>query len=144
MSATLAQIGYGFILTHATTQAGTYTAIGAIAEIKPTKITVDKVEVKRNDSPDLYGEKIPGWKDGGEYDVKVVYDGAQYVILNGLIGVPTWWKFSRPVAAGQATAATTAFFGFISELGDEVPLKEYQSTEFKITLSGGQTYTVGS
>ena len=138
MSATLAAIGFGFALSHSTTSGGTYTAIGAITDLKPNKITVAKVEIARNDSPDLFGEVIPGWKNGGEYDATLVYDKTSYAAINALVGTPLYWKFIRPDGV-----SSSAFQGFISELGDEVPLKQAMQVMLKITVNGGQTFTAG-
>lgn len=131
---TQAKIGYGFILSFATTIGGSYTPIGAILELKPGKISVANVKIERNDSPDLFGEKIFGWKDVSDWEVKVTYDKTQSAVLNAQVGVMQYWKFTRPDGT-----MSLPFQAGISELGEEVPLKDQMTSEFKLTVSGGQT-----
>lgn len=139
MSVTTGQIGYGFVLSQCATLGGSYVAVAQIEDIKPGKKTVDKIKIERNDSPDLYGEKIPGWKDVGEWDVKVTYDKTQRATLEALLGVVKFWKFIRPDGT-----STTAFQAFMTEIGDEVPLKSQMTTDFKLTVSGDAAFTAGS
>src|SRR6185437_10649036 len=107
MSATKAAIGYGFALTYCATVGGSYTPLAEILDIKPGKLTGEKITIQRNDSPDLFGEKIPGWKDAADWDAKLVYDKTKRALLESLFMVPNFWKFVRPDGT-----STTAFAGF--------------------------------
>ena len=136
MAATLATIGKGYVLAWSATLMGTYAPVIEILELKPGKKAVQKITVQRNDSPDLYGEKIPGWIEEGDWDAKCIYEPGKRTVLDGLVAAPSFFKFTRPNGT-----TTSAFAGFISELGDEVPIKEYMTTDFKITVDGKVTFT---
>jgi hypothetical protein len=137
MAATKAAIGFGYALSSSATSGGTYAPIAEILDLKPGKKVVEKIVIQRNDSPDLFGEKIPGWKDVGDWDVKVVYDKDKRVALEAMVGVPKFWKFVRPDGT-----STSAFAAFMSELGDETPLKQEMSCDFKLTVSGDAVFTL--
>ena len=144
MAATKAAIGFGASLTHATTFAGTYTAIGEITDIKPGKVTAEKIQVNRFDSPDLFGEIIPGWKNGGEFDITLTYDKSQYATLLALVAIPLFWKFVKPLLGTETIASSSSFAGFVIECGDETPLKDKMQITLKIAVSGAQTFTAGT
>ena len=139
MSATQAAIGYGFVLSYSDTSSGTFAPLVEILEIKPPKVTGEKVTVQRNDSPTLFGEKIPGWKDTTDCEAKVVYNKTQSALLYTMHMVPKFWKFIKPDGS-----STGAFAGFISEVGDETPLKDKMTNDIKITPSNGYTFTAGA
>src|SRR4051812_25608826 len=139
MSATAGQIGYGFAISHATTLAGTYTALAEVTDIKPPKVTTENVKIQRNDSPDLFGEKIPGWKDASDCELTLVYAKTQTAAIYALQSTPLFWKFIKPDGT-----STGAFYGFISEIGDETPLKDKMTNTVKITVSGAYAFTAGS
>jgi len=136
---TAAAIGYGYVLSNSSTSGGTFTPIIEILDVKPGKLSGEKVVIQRNDSPTLFGEKIPGWKDAAEWEVKCVYEKGKRAVLDGLFMVPGFWKFVRPDGT-----SSSAFAGFVSELGDEVPLKEAMTCNFKITVNGPVNFSAGS
>jgi hypothetical protein len=136
---TLAAIGAGFSLSSSTTSGGTYTPIAEIVDLKPGKTTVGKSEIARSDNTQIAVEKIPGWKDVSDWEGKCVYAKTYRAALEALVGVPMYWKFIRPDGT-----SSQAFQAFMSELGDEVPIKEFMSCDFKLTVSGLAPFTAGS
>lgn len=141
---TKAAIGYGASIAHSTTSGGTYVVIGEVTDLKPGKVTAEKIQVNRFDSPDLFGEIISGWKNGGEYDLTLTYDKSQYATLLALVGTPLFWKFVKPIIGTETVASTSAFAGFIIECGDETPLKAAMQITIKIAVNGGPVFTPGT
>ncbi len=137
MSDTVAEIGYGFALEYSATGAGEYTQIAEILDIKVPTVTTDKVVIQRNDSPDLYGEKIPGWKEASDLEATVVYNHQQAVTLYGYFEAQTllYWRFRKPDDTHTGT-----FRGFVCEMGDENPLKDKMMNVIKIAVSGKYSF----
>lgn len=121
-----AQIGYGYKITIGGT------TIGEVLECKPGKQTQEHVKVQTADSSDLFGYKILGWKDVSDWEIKTVWYQSQYTTLVGLIGSFNTVVFTRP-----DNTNTITFQGAVTEVGNDVPLKEYMTNDFKLTVSGG-------
>ena len=129
MSTTNARIGYGFTFSINST------VIGEVEEIKPGSRTQETIMVKRNDSPDLYGEKILGWKDVKDWELTTTWYQTQYATLQGLMGSFHSCVFTRPDGTNTST-----FSAAITELGDEVPLEgKFMQNKFKLTVSGAMS-----
>ena len=127
---TAASIGYGYTIGYSATSGGTYTNLAEVLDVKPGKKTGAKVEVLSNTSANFYPDKIPGVKSEGDWDVKLVYAAGGRAAIDALFMVPQYFKFIRPNGT-----TTQTFFGFICEIGDEVPLKEAMTVDIKIAVS---------
>lgn len=136
--ATPGQLGYAFILEYCATISGTYVPLVHCESITPCKITDEKIKVQTNDSPTKFGGAIPGWMDVSDAEVKCIYDSAQATTLYGFKVNQTklFWKFVKP----DTGATTAAWFGWVSEIGDETPLKTYMANTIKIAVDGAYTF----
>lgn len=125
-----AKIGKGYVFSYSGT------VIGEILECKPGKRTQAAIEVQTNDAADLYGYKILGWCSVSDWEIKTVWYQSQYATLKGFqdAGAFAACIFTRPDGTN-----TTPFSGAIVEIGDDVPLKEYMTTTFKVAVSGKQS-----
>lgn len=116
---------------------GNYTVLCRLQKITPHKTTVGKVDVSGFDAATINGvpveDQIPGWVSPGEYEVTFFYQagGTQYSTLQGLLALPLFWIVQKPDGKGHG------FQAYLSELGDEIPLKEGITVTCKMQINGG-------
>ena len=137
-AATKARIGFGTTFGYSTViPAVGYTQIAEIIGITPAKPKIAKVETNRFDSNTLgttglpIEDNLPGWVDPGEWKVKFHYDHTQSGTIFGLFGVPIAFQVTKPDGKGWTAV------GYISDFGDEIPLKDKMTVEVTITINGG-------
>ena len=143
-SPSAAFIGYGASLSYSTTSGGTFTPIAELSEMVPPKTVVKDAEVTRYDSPGETEEFVTGYRNGGEPTFKANFLKAQYAILYGMIGTPFYWKFQFNDGTVPTTGSVIECYGWINEMGAEVPMKEKVSCTLKMRISGLPTFTAGT
>src|SRR4051812_34563273 len=91
---TKGQIGHGFVLEYSDDASFTSpTAVAEILDIKPCKLTSEKVKIQTNDSGTLFGETILGWDDASDMEVDVVYERSRHATVRGLRRLFKYWRF---------------------------------------------------
>ena len=124
-SSTPAAIGKGYAFSIGAT------TLGGVLDLKPGKIKQERMVVQANDSATLFGDKVLGWMDCDDWDLKLIYTGAERFALVGQMNQWLACIFTRPDGS-----TTQPFTGAIIEVGDEVPLKEFQTISIKIATTG--------
>jgi hypothetical protein len=118
------------------------TIITRMMAITPAKVTIAKVPVEAFDNGTLGAtglpveDSIPGWVSPGTYTVKLYFDKTLWTTILGLRGVAgTSFTLIKSDGSGYS------FTGYISEAGDEVPLKEAMTADVTVTINGGTVAT---
>lgn len=120
MPASTATKGYGSILAHATTFAGTYTAIAQTVDLAGPEPEVGDINVTNNDSPSNTKEYIPGMIEPGEQDFEVIYKKAEAAILAGMLGdgIVYFWRETYPDGSKWEYPA------YMKKIGTEAPTED--------------------
>lgn len=131
-AATAARIGKGtaFSIAAAGTSP-TFTALAEVTDAKLPKVTASPVEIYRYDSPTLYAELIPSWLKGGDLELTLVYNKDNSTALRGYLNAACQCKVTYPDGTNGFT-----YQGVMTEMGEEVPLKDAMTSSFKFQVSG--------
>ncbi len=129
-------IGFGVIISHSTTQNGSYTALAKISDCGELTRKRKMAKTTHNESADMYEECLPSLKDGGELSLKLNYDKTQHAAIIALYESNTqlWWKLT------YADGANDRWLGHISEVGKSTPLEEREESIVKFQTSGKPIY----
>ena len=141
--ATKAIIGHKTSIAYGAVPSVGYTLLAEIIGFTPPKTTVAMVDASRFDSDvtangNPIEDQITGWLKPGEYSFKAHYDknGTQATTIRGLLGAQHSWQMTYP------DAKTRSFIGVLTEYGEEVPLKDKMTLDFKVTINGGADQTL--
>jgi len=124
--------------------------VGNIISIGGPNQTRTSVDKSTMDSTAKYKEFMPGMIDAGELTVEINYDGtaagtADY--LNATFqntatsNISTWTITAPDAVAGVSSASSWAGSGFISALGNAIPMDDKITQSLTIKLSGKLTFT---
>src|SRR3954464_5083819 len=93
--ATSGTLGKGTVLSHSTTQGGSYTAVAKIrGPIKPPGKKIGSAETTTfEDSAEQF---IPGFPGAGEASTLALYTTATAAALTALVGTVLWWHIVLP------------------------------------------------
>jgi hypothetical protein len=134
-------IGAGSSFSYSTDNGGTYTPLAKITGFTPAKIKVAKVTTDAFDNATFNGlpqeTSIPGWVDPGTYAVKLFTDKTVMSTLRGLVGVIGTGSTTTKFKVIKSDGSGGVFAGYISELGEEIPLKEGMETMLTIEINAG-------
>lgn len=133
------QIGAGLVFSYSTNNGSTFTALAKIIGFTPHKVSVAKVPTDSFDNATFNGKPVesvmPGWVTPGTYGVKLHYLKTIWAVLQGLIAVDgtgattTKFKIVKPDGAGYIIT------GWISEAGEETPMKEAMTCDIMIQIT---------
>jgi hypothetical protein len=144
MTQTVSKIAYGISLSYSATLGGSYTALAELLDITPPEETVENAKVYRSDNTAAVVEKIAGWTDIGDAEATITYQPGARASIAAMRGLFKFWKVVYPLVGSQAASDVDSFYGFISHIGKETPLKDAMKCKIKITISGDNTFTQGS
>jgi hypothetical protein len=119
----------------------TYTAIAEVLDVTMPETTTEKVKVTSYDTDDKQHEYIPGWRDGSDVDVEVIYFKTLHNTLKGFADARAikFWKITYP------DGSSDAWKGFITKFGGgSVPMDDKLVTKMSINLNNKVTYTAGA
>ncbi len=114
-----------------------FTAIAEINSITNTK-TRDLIDVTALDSVGGYREKIPGFRDGGEYSFNMNFTLATYNDLNDEYERDTARNFQLYFPTGTITFD---FAGYVTTVGRAITLDDKVMSDVVISVTGQETIT---
>ena len=116
----------------------TFTTIAEVNSISNSK-TRDLIDVTALDSSGGYREKIPGFRDGGEYTFNMNFTIANYSIINTEFESSTVrnWQLLMP----NTEASVFAFAGYVTTVGKTIPLDDKVNCDVTISVTGQETLT---
>jgi hypothetical protein len=128
-------IGAGTSFSYSTDGGSTYNVIARITKFTPAKLTVAKVSNDAMDNTLFNGlpveDQIPGWVSPGTWGATMFFAKTAFATIRGLTGTQEKWKVIKSDGSGYT------FSGYISEISDEVPLKELLSADITVQINGG-------
>jgi hypothetical protein len=120
-----------------------FTTIGQLADINGPSMSRDAIDVTTHDAPDKYSKFIPGIRDGGEVTYAVNFDPAlgTHDEVTGFIGqfndeLVHHYRILYP----QSDLEGWSISGFITKLDFKTPIKEQNSGDITIKVSGKPTW----
>lgn len=124
--------GYGTIVQYATTLTGSYTTLAQCRDMNDGAVTIEEVDVSHMSSPDQFREKETDWGVGKNFTLNLLYFTTHYQILWNLAVAKSqvWWKITTP------DSKIYIFYGFISDIGREIPLAGRLSADVEFVVSG--------
>ena len=146
MSQTGTTIGFGIGIGFSATSGGGPTPIAEILELDPPESSFEEVKTYRSDNPaGAVVEKTPGWREDSNAKYRITYKPTQRAALEAINGQPQYWTITYPKCPGQTVVGDSEkFYGFISKLGKQTPLKEAMTCSIEISISGASVATQGS
>ncbi len=115
-----------------------FTTIAEVNSVTNNK-TRDLIDVTALDSAGGYREKIPGFKDGGEYTFNMNFTLANYNQMNDEFESDTVrnWQLLMP----NTEATVFDFAGYVTALGKTIPLDDKINCDVVISVTGQETLT---
>lgn len=134
----IAQIGFGMILSYSDTSGGSYTPLVDLIEIKPAGWKVPGFDATHHTSPDTAEEQRPALVQYQELECQVSWSKTQYPSFGSLKRLVKYWKVTYPDGSFEI------FPGWISDLTPATPLKDRMTTSLKIMPTGKSVFTAAS
>src|SRR4051812_49294385 len=94
--------------------ATTWTKLCVAQSIKPHAVKAKEIDITTLESPDEFEETTPGLADGGEVEVKFLYDSTAAAAIEALFRTAKAFR----IRWGGSTKGWK-FNGFVSEIGDD-------------------------
>ncbi len=115
-----------------------FTAIAEVNSVQNNK-TRDLIDVTALDSAGGYREKIPGFRDGGEYTFNMNFTLSNYSQMNDEFESSTVrnWQLKVP----NTEVSEFDFAGYVTALGKTVPLDDKINCDVVISVTGQETIT---
>lgn len=96
------------------TTATTWTKVAVAVSIKPMAIKAKDIDITTLESPDEFEEMAAGLADGGEVEVKHLFNSAAAIAVEALFRTPKAFR----IRYGAGTKGWK-FNGYINEIGDD-------------------------
>lgn len=138
MSDSLAIIGKGTTLGHATTSGGSYTTVSEVIDVNFPEPEAADVETSHYTTANGINEYMPGWVEGGDVEFEVNYNKVEYPLLQAIFKTKLYWKITLP------DASTLIFHGYINKLGGPIPNKDRVTNKIKIKVLDIPAFVAGA